>query len=38
VVTKEMRKQGRLTGSKHLTPASRGNYEIENAAKCASKS
>jgi hypothetical protein len=37
VLTKKMRKQGRLTGSKHLTLASRGNYDIENVAKFASQ-
>jgi hypothetical protein len=35
VLIKKMRKQGRLTGSKHLTLASRGNYDIENDARFA---
>jgi hypothetical protein len=37
VLTKKMRKPGRLTGSKHLALASRGDYDIENVAKFASQ-
>jgi hypothetical protein len=37
VLTKKMRKQGRLTGSKHLTLASRGDYGVENVERFASQ-